>query len=73
MCLYSVDNYSNGILELEKDIEKCSNRSFIREMVVGLVSTIEPGAPPRPDMTDPYVFKFYFLKNNVEYKYYSFF
>lgn len=68
MCLYTVDNYSQNILTLEKTIDKHSNKTFIKEMVVDLIAKIKPDSPPLPDMSDPKIFRFYFMMNNKEYK-----
>ena len=68
MCLYTVDNYTDNIHLFEQSIEKQARKTFIKELVIDLVATIKPDTPPLPDMSDPMIFKFYFLMNNKEYK-----
>jgi len=68
MSLYTVDNYTENIHNLENQIERQATKTFMKEMVVDLIATIKPDTPPLPDMTDPQIFKFYFMMNNKEYK-----
>ena len=68
MCLDIQDKYSQSINSLEADMEKIFNRTMIEEMVLDLVTTIKQSDPPLPDMSDPNIFRFYFMLNNKEYK-----
>ena len=68
MCLQIIDKYSDPIKGLETKISKTSFKTTIHEFVLDLIRKIKEDDPPLPDMDDEEVFKFYFMKNNKDYK-----
>ena len=62
-----IDKYSEGIKDLEKNIEKQSIITSINEFVLDTIETVKPEDPPLPDMTNEKIFKFYFEYFNKEY------
>jgi hypothetical protein len=68
MCLSIIDRLSEAIKVIDETFEKKSINTIIHEMILDLVDSIRPTDPPLPDMSDPKVFKFYFILNNREYK-----
>ena len=62
-----IDKYSEGIKDLEKNIEKQSVITSINEFVLDTIETVKPEDPPLPDMTNEKIFKFYFEFFNKEY------
>jgi hypothetical protein len=68
MCLLAVDQYSEKKNDLDRKIFKYNTRTVVSEIVFDLVRSIKEDEPPRPDMNDPGIFKFYFELFNKEYK-----
>lgn len=69
MCLQIVDKYTDSIEQLEKNIERNAIKTWINEkLVLDLIATIKEDEPPLPNISDPNVFRFYFLNLNKEYK-----
>ena len=68
MTLVLVDKYTNDIVNLDKNISKRSESTYIHEMVLDLIQSIKTPPPRRPNLNDSNQFKFYFLTYNKEYK-----
>ena len=62
-----VDQYSDKVQELELKIEKSANKTNINEFVLDLVDSIREQIPPKPNMNNEKIFKFYFQYYNNEY------
>ena len=62
-----VDEYSEKVQELDSKIEKSANKTNINEFVLDLVDSIKEDVPPKPNMNNTKIFKFYFEYYNKEY------
>ena len=62
-----VDNYSTKVQQLDNKFEKSSNKTHINEFVLDLVESIREEIPPKPNMNNEKIFKFYFQYYNKEY------
>lgn len=69
MCLLLEDKYSNDIAILENNLNSCTMKTMINELVLDLISTIKEDDAPKPDMNNKSTFEFYFQFHNKEYKY----
>lgn len=69
MCLLVEDKYTESIEKLDEDLEKNAIITWIREeYVLDVINRVKESEPPKPDLHDPKVFKFYFTNKNREYK-----
>ena len=62
-----VDQYSDKVKELDSKIEKSANKTNINEFVLDLIESIREEIPPKPNMNNEKIFKFYFQYYNKEY------
>ena len=62
-----VDEYSEKVQQLDSKIEKSANKTNINEFVLDLVESIREEIPPKPNMNNAKIFKFYFEYYNKEY------
>ena len=62
-----VDHYSEKVQELDSKIEKSANKTNINEFVLDLIESVKEDLPPKPNMNNEKIFKFYFQYYNKEY------
>ena len=62
-----IDQYSEKVQELDSKIEKSANKTNINEFVLDLIESIREEIPPKPNMNNEKIFKFYFQYYNKEY------
>jgi 3-phosphoglycerate kinase len=67
MCLLIEDRYTETIKTLDLTLYEKSIKTMVEELVVDLITSIKADEPPLPDMSDPKIFKYFFLKYNKEY------
>ena len=75
LCIQIVDNYTDSVNNFNTQMQKSSVKTFIKELVLELISNIKHNEPALPDMSNVEDFKYYFIKlnkaYNVEYSKYA--